>query len=66
MAGISEDKATSMAYGGQQGRRAGSHRHEMKTEGDCSPGWGTGTTYCRDPSRVWSAGSLPVPHLCTP
>lgn len=30
MAGISEDKATSMAYGGQQGRRAGSHRHKMK------------------------------------
>lgn len=31
--GISEDKATSVAYGGQQGRRAGSHRHEMKRGG---------------------------------
>lgn len=69
MAGISEDKATSVAYGGQQGRRAGSHHHEMKMGGDCSPGWGVGTTCCRDPNgqgRVWGAGRSPVPHLCIP
>lgn len=42
MAGISEDKATSVAYGGQQGRRAGSHCHEMKREVTAAQGGGQG------------------------
>lgn len=50
MVGISEDKATGVAYGGQQGTRTGSQCHETCRAATAARGGGgkMGTTHCRD------------------
>lgn len=58
MAGISEDKATSVAYGGQQGRRAGSHRHGMKRGATAAEGGGQGQCAAGTPAARAGCGVL--------